>query len=97
MEAKIDYKDLKQQKNKNRKQFKKALKQKDYDMIQQCLLFVRKYDEMVEIQTDDESEWEAVERCTKPKHQKEGFDFFPKKKEERKTKRIFTRPNCPNY
>ncbi len=47
IEAKIDYKDLKKQKNINRKQFKKAIKNKDYDMIQQCLVFVKKYDEMV--------------------------------------------------
>lgn len=47
LEAKIDFKDLKKQKNKSKKQFKKAIKQKDYDMIQQCLTFIKKYDEMV--------------------------------------------------
>lgn len=46
IEAKVDFRDLKKQKNSNRKQFKKAIKQKDYDMIQQCLTFVEKYDEM---------------------------------------------------
>ena len=48
IKSKIDYKDLKKQKNSNKKQFKKAIKQKDYDMIQQCLKFVEKYDEMLE-------------------------------------------------
>ena len=48
IEAKIDYKDLKKQKNINKKKFNKAVKNKDYDTIQECLTFLKKYDEMVE-------------------------------------------------
>ena len=47
IEAKIDFKDLKKQKNKNKKKFKKAVKKFDYDTIQECLTFLKKYDEMV--------------------------------------------------
>ena len=46
IESKIDFKDLKRQKNSNKKQFKRGLKEKDYNMISQCLLFVKKYDEI---------------------------------------------------
>ncbi len=48
IEAKIDYKDLKKQKNINKKKFNKAVKNKDYNTIQECLIFIEKYDEMVE-------------------------------------------------
>ena len=47
IEAKIDFKDLKKQKNKNKKKFNKAVKKMDYDTIQECLTFLKKYDEMV--------------------------------------------------
>jgi len=47
LESKIDFRDLKKQKNKNKKRFKKAVKKMDYDTIQECLTFLKKYDEMV--------------------------------------------------
>jgi len=56
------------------------------------------YGELVKMKTDDEDEWDYVQpRCPELKQQKEGFDFFPKKKKERKTERVFIEPNCPNY
>ena len=53
LETKIDFKDLKKQKNINKKKFKKAVKKMDYDTIQECLTFVEKYDEMVETEKYD--------------------------------------------
>ena len=47
LETKIDFLDLKKQKNINRKKFKQAVKKIDYNTIQECLIFVEKYDKMV--------------------------------------------------
>lgn len=43
----IDLKDLKKEKNKMRKIYKKAIKQWNLNKIQECLAFIEKYDEIV--------------------------------------------------
>ncbi len=53
LETEIDFKELKKQKNIKKKQFKNAIKSRNYDMISECLVWIKKYDELTSANKSD--------------------------------------------